>query len=155
MLKPINSDELTECLKRVKNSLDLEREEKLNVQKLENYFNEAKAELNVDLPNDYANILVLVNGLEFNGFILYGIDESLLNKQPNQSINGLIEYNKIWYENEWQKKYIFIGESNISWYVYDFAECKYVELDNPSGRENEVFSSLEYMVEKILSDALA
>ena len=119
------------------------------------FFKEVKAELNVDLPNDYANILKLVNGLEFNGFILYGIDQILLSKQPNQSINGLIEYNKIWYENEWQKKYIFIGESNISWYVYDFAECKYAELDNPSGRENEVFSSLEDMVEKILSDALA
>lgn len=119
------------------------------------FFKEVKAELNVDLPNDYANILELVNGLEFNGFILYGIDQILLSKQPNQSINGLIEYNKIWYENEWQKKYIFIGESNISWYVYDFAECKYAELDNPSGRENEVFSSLEDMVEKVLSDALA
>ena len=119
------------------------------------FFKEVKAELNVDLPNDYANILELVNGLEFNGFILYGIDQILLSKQSNQSINGLIEYNKIWYENEWQKKYIFIGESNISWYVYDFAECKYAELDNPSGRENEVFSSLEDMVEKILSDALA
>ena len=119
------------------------------------FFKEVKAELNVDLPNDYANILELVNGLEFNGFILYGIDQILLSKQPNQSINGLIEYNKIWYENEWQKKYIFIGESNISWYVYDFAECKYAELDNPSGRKNEVFSSLEDMVEKILSDALA
>ena len=133
--------------------------EKVNIgateEEIEIFFKEAKAELNVDLPNDYANILELVNGLEFNGFILYGIDESLLNKQPNQSINGLIEYNKIWYENEWQKKYVFIGESNISWYVYDCAECKYVELDNPSGRENEVFSSLEYMVEKILSDALA
>lgn len=119
------------------------------------FFEKVKAELNVDLPNDYANILELVNGLEFNGFILYGIDQILLSKQPNQSINGLIEYNKIWYENEWQKKYIFIGESNISWYVYDFAECKYAELDNPSGRENEVFSSLEDMVEKVLSDALA
>ena len=119
------------------------------------FFKEVKAELNVDLPNDYANILKLVNGLEFNGFILYGIDQSLLSKQPNQSINGLIEYNKIWYENEWQKKYIFIGESNISWYVYDIAECKYIELDNPSGRENEVFSSLEDMVEKMLNDALA
>ena len=119
------------------------------------FFKKVKAELNVDLPNDYANILELVNGLEFNGFILYGIDQILLSKQPNQSINGLIEYNKIWYENEWQKKYIFIGESNISWYVYDFAECKYAELDNPSGRENEVFSSLEDMVEKVLSDALA
>ena len=119
------------------------------------FFKEAKTELNVDLPNDYANILELVNGLEFNGFILYGIDQTLSCKQPNQSINGLIEYNKIWYENEWQKKYIFIGESNISWYVYDFVECKYVELDNPSGRENEAFPSLECMIEKMLSDALA
>ncbi len=133
--------------------------EKVNIgateEEIEIFFREAKAELNVDLPNDYAKILERVNGLEFNGFILYGIDQNLLSKQPNQSINGLIEYNKIWYENEWQKKYIFIGESNISWYVYDFAECKYVELDNPSGRQNEVFSSLDYMVEKILSDALA
>lgn len=133
--------------------------EKVNIgateEEIEIFFKKAKDELNVDLPNDYAKILELVNGVEFNGFILYGIDQNLLSMQPNQSINGLIEYNKIWYENEWQKKCIFIGESNISWYVYDFAECKYVELDNPSGRENEVFSSLEYMVEKILSDALA
>ena len=133
--------------------------EKVNIgateEEIEIFFKKAKDELNVDLPNDYSKILELVNGVEFNGFILYGIDQNLLSMQPNQSINGLIEYNKIWYENEWQKKYIFIGESNISWYVYDFAECKYVELDNPSGRENEVFSSLEYMVEKILSDALA
>lgn len=119
------------------------------------FFKEARAEIDVDLPNDYKKILGIVNGLEFNGFILYGIDQHLLSEQPNQSINGLIEYNKIWYENEWQKNYIFIGESNISWYVYDLAECKYVELDNPSGRENEVFSSLECMIEKLLSDALA
>ena len=133
--------------------------EKVNIgatkEEIEIFFKEAKAELSVDLPNDYANILELINGLEFNGYILYGIDQILLSKQPNQSINGLIEYNKIWYENEWQKKYIFIGESHISWYAYEFAECKYVELDNPSGRENEDFSSLEHMVEKILSDALA
>ncbi len=133
--------------------------EKVNIgateEEMEIFFKETKAELNVDLPNDYAKILGLVNGLEFNGFILYGIDQYLLSNQPNQSINGLIEYNKIWYENEQQKKYIFIGESNISWYVYDLVECQYFELDNPSGRENGVFSSLECMVEKLLSDALA
>lgn len=53
------------------------------------------------------------------------------------------------------KKYIFIGESNISWYVYDLVENKYFELDNPSGRENAQFSSLECMIENLLSDALA
>ena len=49
MLKPINSQELTECLKRVKNSLDGEREEKLNVQKLENYFNDVLPILQTNL----------------------------------------------------------------------------------------------------------
>ena len=49
MLKPINSQELTECLKRVKNSLDVEREEKLNVQKLENYFNDVLPILQTNL----------------------------------------------------------------------------------------------------------
>ena len=42
--------------------------------------------------------------------------------QQNQSINGMIENNKIWYENEWQKKYLFLGESDISWYVYDLVK---------------------------------
>ena len=49
MLKPINSDELTECLKRVKNSLGWEREENLNVQKLENYFNDVLPILQTNL----------------------------------------------------------------------------------------------------------
>lgn len=133
--------------------------EKINIgateEEIELFLKEAKAELKVDLPDDYVKILELVNGLEFNGFILYGIDQHLLSMQPNQSINGLIEYNKIWYENEWQKKYIFLGESNISWYVYDLIECKFYELDNPSGREIEVFNGLEYLLEKFLSDALA
>lgn len=35
MLKPINALELSDCLKRVKNSLDKEREEKLNVKSLQ------------------------------------------------------------------------------------------------------------------------
>lgn len=133
--------------------------EKINIgavaEEIQRFLKETKAELKVDLPNEYVKILEVVNGIEFNGFILYGIDQYLLNMQQNQSINGLIEYNKIWYENEWQKQYIFLGESNISWYVYDLKECKYCELDNPSGRKNEVFNSLEFLVEKLLSDSLA
>ena len=38
ILKPINANELSECLKRLKNVLDKEREEKLNVRKLEQYY---------------------------------------------------------------------------------------------------------------------
>lgn len=111
-------------------------------------------ELNIILPEEYVNVLKIVNGIEFNGFILYGIDEAILNEVPNQHVNGLIEYNKIWYENEWQRKYIFLGESNISWYVYDANLKKYYELDNPSGRAVQEFNSFDDMLEKLLSDSL-
>ena len=113
-----------------------------------------KDEFKFDLPNEYVRILEVVNGLEFNGFILYGIDSYLLHTPQNQSVNGLIENNKIWYENEWQEQYIFFGESNCSWYVYNLREDKYCELDNPSGSEMEVYNSVESLVEKLLSDSL-
>lgn len=113
-----------------------------------------KEKLQKDLPIEYSNVLKIVNGLEFNGFILYGIDEVLLEKKPNQHINGLISFNQIWYENEDQKKYLFLGESNISWYVYDTKNERYIELDNPSGREMIIFKKLDEILEKILSDSL-
>ena len=66
-----------------------------------------KDELDIALPEEYLKILRTINGIEYNGFILYGVDEPLLNEAPNQHINGLIDCNKVCYENEWQKQYLF------------------------------------------------
>ena len=56
MLKPINAVELSECLTRLKDTLDKEREEKLNVKKLEDYFQET-------LPALKSNFLIsLIEG---------------------------------------------------------------------------------------------
>ena len=116
--------------------------------------NETKEQLGKDIPNEYLDILSKVNGLEFNGFILYGIDENLLEHENNEHIYGLIDTNKIWYENQDQKKYLFLGESNISWYVYEYENKKFIELDNPSGRECTIFSSFYDIFEKLLEDAV-
>lgn len=35
----------------------------------------------------------IINGIEYNSFMIYGIDEGLLEESPNQHINGLIELN--------------------------------------------------------------
>lgn len=123
-------------------------------QKIHLFIKTVKDELNIDLPNEYIEVLRIINGMEFNGFILYGIDQRLLDEQQNEKIYGLIEYNKLWYENEWNKQYIFLGESNMSWYVYDLTAHKFCELDNPSGTEMEKFNNLDHMVEKLLIDAL-
>ncbi len=105
------------------------------------------------VPKEYLDIISKINGIEFNGFILYGVDEYLLEHQINQSIYGLVDSNQIWYENEEQKKYLFLGESNISWYVYEYKKKCFIELDNPSGRESNKFNSFYEIFNKILIDA--
>lgn len=102
----------------------------------------------------YINVLKRVNGLEFNGFILYGIDSTLLNNEPKQPINGFIDNNRVWHENEWQRKYIFFGDSNTSWYTYDLLTNKYYELDKPSGEIVDEFDNIDLLVDKLFGDAL-
>lgn len=111
--------------------------------------------LNITLPEDYIKVLREVNGIEFNGIILYGVDEPILKEVPDRYVNGLIDCNKVWYENEWQKQYLFLGESSISWYVYDLKTQKYYELDNPSGEIGKEFISFEQMLDKMFEDALS
>ena len=94
------------------------------------------------------------NGFEWNGFILYGVDQGSFPTAPEYSVYGLIEQNEVWYEVESQRAYLFLGESNISWYVYEIATGRYLELDNPSGNEVEVFDSCAEMLEKLLGDCL-
>ena len=93
-------------------------------------------------------------GEDVTGFILYGADEPLLKKEPNQHVNGLIDCNKVWHENEWQKQYLFLGESSISWYVYDLKVKRYYELDNPSGEVSEEFNDFERMLDEMFGDSL-
>ena len=118
------------------------------------FIKEAEKELGAALPEEYIKILRTINGLEFNGVILYGADEHLLKEAPARSVNGMIDNNKIWYENEWQKRYLFLGESGISWYVYDLENKRYCELDNPSGELSEEFDEFEGMLDKMLGEAL-
>lgn len=123
-------------------------------EELEIFIPTVRKELGIDLPTEYIEVLKVINGLEFDGYILYGIDMELLKDEPERNINGLIQNNKDWYENEWNKKYLFIGDSSMSWYVYDIDAQQYCELDNPSGEEMEVFNSIEDMLYKLLCEAI-
>ena len=60
----------------------------------------------------------------------------------------------IWHENEWQRKYIFFGDSNTSWYTYDLLTNKYYELDKPYGKIVDEFDNIDLLVDKLFGDAL-
>ncbi|WP_397537125.1 YrhA family protein [Rummeliibacillus pycnus] len=105
---------------------------------------------NIVLPKSYIEFLKKINGLDFNGLVIYGVDDVLLDKEEDEDIHGFIETNELWYENDWQKQYIFFGDSDTAWYCYDLKESVYVELDKPSGTLIQSFESFDSM----LSDAL-
>ncbi|ANC78753.1 SMI1 / KNR4 family protein [Fictibacillus phosphorivorans] len=102
--------------------------------------------ISVALPSSYIKFLQTTNGLDFNGLVIYGVDQVFLEKKKAIDFQGFIETNNLWHENDWQKQYIFYGDSNTAWYGYDQVENKYVELDKPSGTLIQSFESFDSML---------
>lgn len=115
---------------------------------------EVKRKFNQDIPNGYIEFLHMINGLDDNGLVIYCIDDFIIQEKNNQKVDGYIETNEIWYENDDQKKYMFFGDGNISWYCYDIERNKYVELDKPSGELVEEFDTFEEMISCALESAI-
>ncbi|PEB52245.1 SMI1/KNR4 family protein [Bacillus pseudomycoides] len=143
----------------------------LEIGKIENSFNDklntpatntevhklrerVKKSFNVDLPSEYEEFLKTVNGLDFNGLVIYGVDLSLLEAERDEQICGLIDTNEIWYENEWQKIYLFLGDSNIAWFCKNLSDGTYLELDKPSGTVMETYNDFNTMLEEALKTTL-
>ncbi|PFK57131.1 SMI1/KNR4 family protein [Bacillus thuringiensis] len=114
----------------------------------------AKEKISIDLPREYVEFLKTVNGLDFNGLVLYGVDSSLLETEKDEQICGFIETNEIWYENEFQKDYLFFGDSNIAWFCKNLSDSTYLELDKPSGTVMNTYNDFNTMLEEALKTAL-
>lgn len=115
---------------------------------------QVQEKFNVELPEQYLKFLRTVNGLAFNGLVIYGVDEELLDSKGSGSITGFIETNEIWYENDWQKQFIFFGDSDISWYCYDIKNSKYEIQDKPSGSVMEEYKDFDSLLEAALKTRL-
>ncbi|MCY7959468.1 YrhA family protein [Bacillus spizizenii] len=103
-----------------------------------------------EIPLGYKKFLQTVNGLDFNGLVIYGLDQELLREENDEEVYGFIETNEQWHENDEQKKYLFFGDSDTAWYCLDVIENEYLELDKPSGTLMNKFDDFNAM----LADAL-
>ncbi|WP_163116732.1 YrhA family protein [Bacillus subtilis] len=103
-----------------------------------------------EIPLEYKKFFQTVNGLDFNGLVIYGLDQELLRKENDEEVYGFIETNEQWHENDEQKKYLFFGDSDTAWYCLDVIENEYLELDKPSGTLMNKFNDFNAM----LADAL-
>ncbi|MDA2330659.1 YrhA family protein [Bacillus cereus] len=107
------------------------------------------------LPQQYYEFLKTVNGIEFNGLIIYGIDQSFLDFKPINQVDSFFDANEIWESIKEEDELIFFGDSDIAWYCYNVSKKKFVELDKPSGEHMETFCDFDTMLKSALSAAIS
>lgn len=82
------------------------------VKEIEYLRNLVKKRFNAVLPEQYINFLRTVNGLDFNGLVIYRADSPSRDSSAADAVYGFVETNEIWHENEFQKTGQTIGHSD-------------------------------------------
>lgn len=101
---------------------------------------------NESFINDYLNLMSLINGMEFNGLIIYSTIQN-----DNDSI---YESNEVWWDIEEQRKYIFFADDSISWFCFSKLKNKYYILDKGSGDLIEEFDTFNNIIYQALNNVI-
>jgi hypothetical protein len=102
--------------------------------------------LQAELPEDYAAFLRRNDGLDFNGYVIYGATEK---KEP--FLEGFVEANERLADPP--PRFVFYGDTGNTLYAQERASGRWVALDVPSLDVVDKFDSFDTMLEHILRKA--
>ena len=143
--------ELLEKIERIESGYGEKLNSPIDLDKIKSLSKNEINEVKIFIEQEYSRFLTKVNGLDFNGSVLYGLKTD---DNCSAEVYDFFDYNNIWHEVEENKRFVFIGENNISWFVYNLSNDEYLELDMPSAEVVEKFNSLDDLLESFLSDAI-
>lgn len=107
-----------------------------------------KERYGVDLPSEYQEFLLRVDGFEFNGYHLLGTSEE------RGDYLSMIEVNETFHENENLKRYWFYGTSDMDWYVFDKVTVRYLVIDVAENVWHD-FSAVAGLIHHVLSESMS
>ena len=114
----------------------------------------AQDELGIDLPAELRDIFTEVDGFSENGVSLFGTDQIL----PDEQAYGptiVAENLSVWsVMPETARKYLFIGDSDLWYFVFDLGAKQYVVLSRVTLGPVHVHASAADMVNDMLNQAL-
>lgn len=77
-----------------------------------------------DVPQAYLDILAIANGIEWNGCQLYASrDRTFLSEagRTKYAVRGLVEANEAWRALDYNRGYVYYGESGLDLYRHNLA----------------------------------
>lgn len=78
------------------------------------------------LPQAYLDVLAVTNGIEWNGCQLYASrDRTFLTEagRAKYAVRGLVEANKAWRVFDYNRGYVYYGESGLDLYRHNLASA--------------------------------
>jgi len=107
------------------------------------------------VPDQYIEFLRRINGLCWNGLVIYASAKSPLTgfeHLPERFIEGLVDANILWRGYEINEDYLVFAESGISLYVYNLIESQYEEQDQSCREVVKVVPDFDHLIASALSD---
>jgi hypothetical protein len=106
------------------------------------------------IPDGYANLLALMNGLDWNGLVIYASHRTSIVGHSDRLIEGFIDGNLAYRDFEPMKEYLVFGDDGTSLYVYHTSEALYQIILSVGLSVMESFESFESMIATALEEHL-
>jgi hypothetical protein len=92
---------------------------------IERLVSRSEQELGVRPPNEYPALLQTVNGLEWNGLVVYATRRTRLVNDPRKVIEGFVEGNLNYRDFEPLRQYLIFADDGSALYVENLNTEKY------------------------------
>ena len=112
----------------------------------------AQAELGQKVPAGYEAFLRIADGFDWNGCTIYGSHTRPLAGYNDRFIQGFVEANLIWRDDEANEEYLYFADGDISRYGYHLPSKQYQVKDRQSDTLLKVVPSFDALIERALED---
>jgi hypothetical protein len=112
----------------------------------------AQAELGAQVPPEYEAFLRIADGFDWNGCTIYGSHTRLLPGHTDRSIQGFVEANEIWRDDEANRDYLYFADGDITLYAYHLPSGQYQVTDRQSDTLLKVVPSFDALIAAALEN---
>jgi hypothetical protein len=115
-------------------------------ERLERLRQRAREELGAEVPEEYADFLRARDGLNHNGLFIYASETSPVAGGTDATIEGFVEANLGWRDDEHFNGYLVFGEGNMDLYVRHLPTGEYQVIDRTPGNLIETHPSFAQLI---------
>jgi hypothetical protein len=113
---------------------------------LERLRERARRELDAELPEGYVAFLREQDGLNWNGLFIYACETTEAGDAGDARIEGFVEANLTWRDDETFRDYLVFGEGNMDLYVRQLPSGDYRTIDRVPGNLIETHPSFDALL---------